>query len=76
MMRMHVHIDRLTLEGKTHADGRRIVEAIERHLTALANGGERLRVESGPLAHHAGVDAVGSRIATEVFHKIGGTSHA
>lgn len=34
---LHIHIDRLTLEGKTPREGRSIVAAIERRLTELAN---------------------------------------
>jgi len=76
MTRYHVHIGRLTLEGKSRAEGRRIVAALERHLTVLANQGRAAGpVEAGPLAHGAGADAIGSRIAAQVYRKLGGARH-
>jgi len=72
LRRLHVHIDRLTLEGKTRSEGRRIVEAMERHLTALANDRQPVRPGSGLAAHTDGVEVLGQKIATQVFGRIGG----
>jgi hypothetical protein len=78
MKRLNVHIDRLTIEGKTMAEGRLIVEAIERHLTVLANSPTALvtspmnRVNACTIPAAAGVDAIGSNIANQVFQKLGG----
>lgn len=84
--RLNVHIDRLTLEGKSPAEGRRIVAAIERRLTQLANGAPSQlaanrfaarnavvpRLDTGVVAHGASADSIGSHIATQVFRKLGG----
>ena len=75
MRRIHIHIDRLTLEGKTRAESRGIVEAMERHLTALANGARPGRGEAGVIAHGAAPDAIGGHIATQVFQKMGGAEN-
>ena len=73
LRRLHVHIDRLTLEGKTQSEGRRIVEAIKRHLTVLANDRQPVRPGSGLAAHTDGADVLGQKIAAQVFGRIGGT---
>jgi hypothetical protein len=75
MTRMHVHIDRLTLEGKAMPDGRRIVQAIGRHLTALANSTETTRGGARTIAHAASPDAIGKQIAAQVFQKTRGLRH-
>ena len=76
MRRLDVHIDRLTLEGKSRAEGRRIVAAIERQLASLANGAAPAAGEHSPVPHSAGADAIGRRIAVQVFRKIRGARHA
>jgi hypothetical protein len=76
MNRLGVHIERLTLEGKSGAEGRRIVAAIERHLAALANGAAVPDAEHGPAPHSASADALGHRIAAQVFRMIAGPRHA
>ncbi|HVV47222.1 MAG TPA: hypothetical protein VHC72_18550 [Bryobacteraceae bacterium] len=86
---LNIHIDRLTLEGKTAAEGRRIVAAMERRLTDLANRApSRLlsqasgphdglgRLDAGVVPHGAGADSIGSQIANEVFRKMGGPRRA
>ena len=75
MRRLHVHIERLTLEGKSRAEGRRIVAAMESHLTAMANGAGTT-ADHGPVPNAAGADAIGRRIAAQVFRKMGGPRHA
>ena len=82
---LHIHIDRLTLEGKTPREGRSIIAAMERRLTELANRAPASlltnnapiqRMDAGTVAHGASADAIGSHIATQVFRKLGGLGNA
>lgn len=82
MKRIHIHIDRLTLEGKTPAEARTIVAAIERRVSELANRAPARLAGSGAgtVAHGASPDAIGSQfgahIAAQVFRKPGGKRNA
>jgi hypothetical protein len=78
---LHIHIDRLSLEGKSAAEGRRIVAAMERRLTELANrvatplaanNAAIQRMDAGTLAHGASPGAIGGHIATQIYRKLGG----
>ncbi len=75
MNKLHVRIDRLTLEGVSRAEARLIGAAIERHLTALANGRAAAPATNAPLPHPAAADAIGKRVATHVFRSVGGRLH-
>jgi len=78
---VRLHIDRLTVEGMTLADGRRIGRAIERKLAALANASVMPlaaethtipQVDGGTLAAPATPDRVGNQIAAGIFRTLGG----
>jgi len=75
MKRLHVHIDQLVLEGKTVAEGRLIVKAIEKQLTAMVNGAAH-PAKAAELSHRASAGDVGGQIAGQIFGKLGGNGHA
>jgi hypothetical protein len=91
---LHIHIGRMSVEGRSAADARRIAGAMERRMTELANRApSRLNrhgatqpaanqpaaiegIDAGVMPADAGLDAIGTRIANELFRKLGATRHA
>lgn len=76
---VRLHIDRLTVEGMTLADGRTIGRAIERKLAALANAAPPAaenqtiaHLDGGTLAGPATPDRVGNHVAARILGTLGG----
>lgn len=75
MKRLHVHIDQLVLEGRTPAEGRLIVKAVEKQLAALVNG-SAMPAKAVELSHRASAGDVAGQIAGQIFGKLGNNRRA
>jgi hypothetical protein len=78
---LHFHIDRLTVEGASRAEGWRVSAALSNRLKELGADGMHSRhahIESwdaGVLPTGASPEAIGHHLATQIFRRVKGPRH-
>lgn len=82
-MRINFHIERLTVEGKSRADGLRIGDALRSRLADLAAGGglsqpsslNIAHLDAGELARGANAAQTGDHLAGRIVQQLKGSPH-
>jgi hypothetical protein len=83
--KLRLNINRLTIDGGTHADARRVRAAIERKLTEMVNAAPETvrlanarmaRIDGGTVRAGSTPDEIGSHLATRIFQGLKGGRRA
>ena len=81
-MIVNFHIEKLTLEGGSRADGARLGEALRSRLAELTAGGLRAepgsieRLDAGIIPHAASPEHTGHHLAERIFGSVKGPRNA
>jgi hypothetical protein len=80
-MKVNFHIERLTVDGASPADARRIGDALRARLAELASNGLRVRtqsverIEGGEAPYGAGPEHIAKHAAGRIVQGLKGTPH-